>query len=96
MRTLFALALLTFGLISFPASADPNNDANACTPDVFRLCSSAIPSRERIVACLWDNKRKLSPACHQVFSRKPSRHAKPARNDTHQAQSVGWSGVGSY
>jgi hypothetical protein len=95
MRTLFALALLTLGLTSSAALADPNNDAQACTPDVFRLCSSTIPSRDRIVTCLAENKRRLSPACYQMFNRKPSRYAKPTHRETHQAQSVGW-GRGSY
>jgi hypothetical protein len=39
----------------------------ACTGDVFRLCSSDIPNVDRIVACLKANKPKLSPACGQVF-----------------------------
>ena len=95
MRTVFALALLAAGLLPLPAVADPNDDASACKPDVFRLCSSAIPWRDRIVTCLAENKRKLSPACYHVFNRKPSRHARPARAETSQAQSVGWS-RGSY
>jgi len=40
----------------------------ACTPDVFRLCAAQIPSESRIVACLKQNKAKLSPACRKVFS----------------------------
>ena len=92
MRTLFAVAVLTLGLISFPAVADPNNDAEACKPDVFRLCSSAIPWRDRIVTCLAENKRKLSPACQQVFNRRPSiRHARPAR-----AETTGWRKADAY
>jgi hypothetical protein len=40
----------------------------ACTPDVFRLCAAQIPSESRIVACLKQNKARLSPACRKVFS----------------------------
>jgi hypothetical protein len=40
----------------------------ACTSDVWRLCSSAIPSVDRIVACLKREKANLSPACAAVFS----------------------------
>jgi hypothetical protein len=40
----------------------------ACTPDVFRLCSSEIPSVDRIVACLRKEKVNLSPGCQAVFS----------------------------
>jgi hypothetical protein len=40
----------------------------ACTSDVWRLCSSAIPSVGRIVACLKREKANLSPACAAVFN----------------------------
>jgi hypothetical protein len=43
-------------------------EQRACTPDVFRLCSAAIPNERRIVACLRSNKAKLSPACRKVVS----------------------------
>ena len=50
-------------------SAEHSADAeSACTPDVFRLCSAQIPSEGKIVACLRQNKAKLSPACRKVFS----------------------------
>jgi hypothetical protein len=40
----------------------------ACTSDVFRLCSSEIPSIDRIVACLKRERPRLSEGCHSVFS----------------------------
>jgi hypothetical protein len=40
----------------------------ACTGDVFRLCSSDIPNVDKIVACLKTNRSKLSPACGAVFN----------------------------
>lgn len=40
----------------------------ACTPDVFRLCSSEIPNETRIVACLKHKRAQLSPGCKKVFS----------------------------
>lgn len=46
----------------------------ACTPDVFRLCSSDIPNVSRIVACLQREKPKLSSACRAVFN-PPARTA---------------------
>lgn len=39
----------------------------ACTPDVWRLCSSEIPDVNRIVACLRQNTPQLSNACRAVF-----------------------------
>lgn len=40
----------------------------ACTPDVFRLCSSEIPDADRIVACLKVNTLELSEPCRAVMS----------------------------
>jgi hypothetical protein len=39
----------------------------ACTPDVWRLCGSAIPDVDRIVACLRQNTPSLSDGCRAVF-----------------------------
>jgi hypothetical protein len=44
----------------------------ACTPDVLRLCGSAIPDRERIVDCLQENMPQLSVACRAVFEANAS------------------------
>lgn len=49
-------------------SRGTQQEQEACTPDVFRLCSAQIPSEKRIVACLKLNRGKLSPACRKVFS----------------------------
>jgi hypothetical protein len=77
MMRIFAPMALVAMLCSNPplagaqdASRHSGTDAEqrACTPDVFRLCSAAIPSERRIVACLKSNKAKLSPACRKVFS----------------------------
>jgi len=52
----------------------------ACTPDVFRLCAAYIPDAERITACLRSNGARLSPACHEVFF--------PPQDNTAAPQSV--------
>jgi hypothetical protein len=44
----------------------------ACTPDVFRLCGSAIPDTNRIVACLRSNTPVLSAGCRAVFESSDS------------------------
>jgi hypothetical protein len=41
---------------------------DACTPDVYRLCTTEIPDTRKIVSCLRANRDKLSPACRKVFS----------------------------
>ena len=40
----------------------------ACTPNVYCLCSSEIPSVDRIVACLRIRKASLSTGCQAVFN----------------------------
>lgn len=43
----------------------------ACTPDVFRLCGAYIPDANRITACLRDNGARLSKPCYDVFFPAP-------------------------
>ena len=43
------------------------DEQRACTPDVFRLCASEIPSEDRIVVCLNKKITQLSPACRRVM-----------------------------
>jgi hypothetical protein len=75
MRTkLVVLSLvLPLGGMLMPsaASAEPYKGTweqqMACTPDVWRLCGSAIPDVDRIVACLRQNAPNLSDGCRAVF-----------------------------
>ena len=66
---LSTLALLATILLPLPALAYTQQDADACTPDAFRLCQAAIPDADRVAQCLAANKSELSPACNAVFSR---------------------------
>ena len=52
----------------------------ACTPDVFRLCGSAIPDTNRIVACLRSNTPVLSAGCRAVFESSDSAANPPPKN----------------
>jgi hypothetical protein len=49
----------------------------ACTPDVFRLCSAAVPDANRIVACLRQNTAQLGDACRAVFEAQNSAPPNP-------------------
>jgi len=49
----------------------------ACTPDVWRLCSSQVPDVDRIVACLRRNTPELSRGCRAVFEQSDA----PRRGD---------------
>jgi hypothetical protein len=63
----FATAVTLAASATVCLAAGTEAQRQACTPDVFRLCSSSIPSVDRIVACLKTNRAKLSPACSAVF-----------------------------
>jgi hypothetical protein len=61
-----ALTLVTLSTSSFAVGTAEQRAA--CTPDVFRLCSSEIPSIPRIVACLKQQKPNLSKPCQAVMN----------------------------
>ena len=69
MRKLSILALVATAMIPLAAHAYTQEDVNACTPDVMRLCMSVAPDVDRITQCLMHNKQQLSSACAGVFSR---------------------------
>lgn len=51
-----------------PVSAQGTiEEREACTPDVFRLCSSFIPDPPAITACLQRRKVDLSNDCRKVI-----------------------------
>jgi hypothetical protein len=67
---LFAGALLSITGALPAMSAEyrgTQEQQQACTPDVMRLCSDSVPDVNRIVTCLRRNRSNLSPACGSVF-----------------------------
>ena len=76
MRKLSGLAFIAVMMMApFPAIAYTQEDADACTPDVMRLCQQEIPDASRVALCLIQNKRQLSPACAIVFNRPRAANA---------------------
>jgi hypothetical protein len=71
------------------ASQGTPEQQQACQPDVFRLCGNYIPDADRIVVCLKDNERLLSPPCHDVFfpvvEEKPKRKKSPSKRSSRQS-----------
>lgn len=67
-RALAALIVAAAGLASGPGFAATQADEDACRPDVFRLCLSAIPDEGAIVSCLDAHIQGLSPACRAVMA----------------------------
>ncbi len=52
--------------VSFAIGSDEQRAA--CTPDVFRLCSSEIPNVDHIIVCMNVKRASLSPACKAAFT----------------------------
>ncbi len=81
----YATLIGFLALTQTPALAQGSDqDREACTPDVFRLCGAYIPDSDRIVACLRGNPGALSPACRAVMNpqqttslRRPMQRAAP-------------------
>lgn len=69
VRKLTFATFLTLALapISNSASALPDSPTpeqrKACTGDVMRLCSAAIPDRDRVVSCMLQKKESVSNRC---------------------------------
>ena len=77
MATLVA-GLAIFWSMTQARAGGTVDDQMACTPDVFKLCSSEIPSEDRIVVCLNKKISQLSPACRKVMDgdEHPKRHSR--------------------
>ncbi len=62
-----AAFVLFLGAETSATAQGTDQQREACTPDVFRLCGSYIPDADRIVACLRGNPYRLSAACYGVL-----------------------------
>ena len=71
MRYTLPVALGLFVASALPALAYTYSqaDADACTGDAMRLCGPAIPDQQRIIQCLYQKRKQLSPACYAVYVR---------------------------
>ena len=70
MQIRLALALaFTAGMLSTAAIAQSSEEQNLCMSDAFRVCSHTIPDRGRTVACMVENKSKLSSPCQMVMDK---------------------------
>lgn len=69
-REMAARLLVLGGLIAAPSFAGAQGteeQRQACTPDVFRLCSQFIPNVQEITSCMVRKKSQLSPACRTAM-----------------------------
>jgi hypothetical protein len=63
IRILLALGLFCFALAPVAASADAQQDQDACMVDAQTVCGQFIPDRARVAHCLMVNSRRISQAC---------------------------------
>jgi hypothetical protein len=70
MRTFCATLFIVAMMAS--ASAYTDEQVSACTPDVMRLCSDAIPDEGRITKCMIQKKKQVSATCMMVMKKGPS------------------------
>jgi hypothetical protein len=61
-----ALAQLPLPL---PLPSGTPEDRAACEGDVQRHCRAAIPDQLRVLACLQDNRSRISRACQGVLTK---------------------------
>ena len=50
------------------ASAQSQDEQQACTNDAFQFCQMVFPDRDRVFHCLVENRNSLSAACHSVMA----------------------------
>jgi len=60
---------VAFAMLSTAAIAQSSEEQNLCMNDAFRVCSHTIPDRGRTVACMVENKTKLSSPCQMVMDK---------------------------
>ena len=92
-NTVFGLiAVCGVSLMGHGALAERGTEQQreACTPDVFRLCGRYIPDEGRITSCLRNSGPRLSPACYAVFyppqATPPQAAGQPANPQTTTGQ----------
>jgi hypothetical protein len=81
MKVQFALALAIVAFAPLPANAESQEEQQACMNDAFNVCGHAIPDRDRVAACLWQNVDRISGACRTVMLR----YNKPASSQRSRA-----------
>jgi len=69
MNRITLAVALTVATFSTGALAQSSDEQQACMNDAFRVCSATIPDRNKTIACMVQNKAKLSSACQVVMDK---------------------------
>jgi hypothetical protein len=82
MKNQIALALVfAAGLLATPAFAQSQQEQQLCMDDAFKVCGHTIPDRNRTIACMVQNKSRLSSGCQMVMNK----YSTPASSQTASA-----------
>lgn len=70
MKNRIALALVfAAGVLATPALGQSSQEQQLCMDDAFKVCGHTIPDRTRTIACMVQNKPRLSSACQMVMNK---------------------------
>ncbi|MFM0737593.1 hypothetical protein PQQ51_10165 [Paraburkholderia xenovorans] len=67
---LFASSLVALSALSAVTAANAASEeeqSKACRGDAMHFCSSEIPNKEKITACMKQHVNELSPGCRAMF-----------------------------
>ena len=79
---MLAVVLTVSAVSSSPSFAVSAEIRAACTPDVYRVCSDAIPSLSKITSCMVARRAQLSAPCRTLLDKEiAARSGKVATND---------------
>ena len=74
MRVCLVVCAMTVAATSYSVSATLNDryqvtpqEKAACTSDAVRLCISAYPDEDKLLACMKQNRESLSSTCRVAF-----------------------------
>jgi hypothetical protein len=84
MKSHFALALALVAFVPAAASAQSQDEQQACMNDAFTVCGDAIPDRGRVAACLAQNLNRISAPCRAVMAR----YSKPGTGSSTRRERV--------
>src|SRR5882757_4794663 len=84
MKSHFALALALIAFVPAAASAQSQDEQQACMNDAFTVCGNAIPDRDRVAACLAQNINRVSAPCRAVIAR----YSKPGTTSSARRERV--------
>lgn len=70
MHSKITLAVVVaVGTLSTAAFAQTAQEQQLCMDDAFKVCGHTIPDRGRTIACMVQNKSRLSTACQMVMDK---------------------------